>query len=218
VHEQQRQRVRVGRPDVQEVDRLAVDLGHELRQGVQARLVRGPVVGVAPVAGEVAHEVERRSQSPARRTIARRQQVVDPGEAFDGVLHRVVALNRLFGAAGEALARPAGQTLARYLVLREAQREGAPVADIARRLRLARQGVQRIADALAREGLVAYAENPRHRRAKLVTLTDHGRSALDQVAAAQRVWARQLGEQLGSDKLAQLNALLDDVLRITESA
>jgi len=134
------------------------------------------------------------------------------------VLHRVVALNRLFGAAGEALARPAGQTLARYLVLREAQREGAPVADIARRLRLARQGVQRIADALAREGLVAYAENPRHRRAKLVTLTDHGRSALDQVAAAQRVWARQLGEQLGGDKLAQLNALLDDVLRITESA
>ncbi len=152
------------------------------------------------------------------RTVARRQQVVDPGEAFDGLLHRVVALNRLFGAAGEALARPAGQTLARYLVLREAQGEGASVAEIARRLRLARQGVQRVADALVDEGLAAYAENPRHRRAKLVTLTDRGRSALDQIAAAQRVWTCRLGEQLGSDKLAQLNALLDDALRITEAA
>jgi DNA-binding MarR family transcriptional regulator len=152
------------------------------------------------------------------RTVAGRQQVVDPGEAFDEMLHRVVALNRLFASAGEALARPTGQTLARYFVLREAQGEGAPVVEIARRLRLARQGVQRIADVLADEGLVAYAENPRHRRAKLVTLTDRGRAFLHAIAAAQRDWTRELGERLGSEKLEQLNALLDDVLRVVEAS
>jgi len=45
-----------------------------------------------------------------------------------------------------------------------------------------------------------------------------GRGALDQTAAAQRVWTRQLGERLGSERLAQLNALLDDVVSITEAA
>lgn len=145
-----------------------------------------------------------------------RQHVVQAGEAFDGLLHRVVALNRLFGAAGEALARPAGQTLARYLVLREAQNAPASVAELARRLRLTRQGVQRVADLLAGEGLVTYTDNPRHRRAKLVRPTDAGRAALEQIVDAQRAWAERLGPQIGHHKLEQANELLDEVLRVLE--
>lgn len=136
---------------------------------------------------------------------------------FDDLLHRVVALNKVFAVAGEALARPAGQTLARYLVLREAHADPASVAEIARRLRLARQGVQRVADALAADGLVVYVHNPRHRRAKLVKLTATGRAALSQIAAAQRTWTQHVGEQLGTDKLEQANTLLNDVLRVTQA-
>ena len=53
VRDDQRQRVRVRRPDVDEVDVHPVDLGRELRQRVQPRLARAPVVIGRPVAGEL---------------------------------------------------------------------------------------------------------------------------------------------------------------------
>ena len=48
----QRQRVLMPRPDVDEVDLDPVDLGRELRQRVQSRLAPAPVVLGRPVAGE----------------------------------------------------------------------------------------------------------------------------------------------------------------------
>jgi DNA-binding MarR family transcriptional regulator len=60
------------------------------------------------------------------------------------------------------------------------------VAEIARRLRLARQSVQRVADLLAGEGLCSYEDNPRHRRAKLLGLTPKGRKTLARIEDAQR--------------------------------
>ena len=55
VRDDHRQRVLVRRPDVDEVDVEAVDLGQELREGVQPRLEPAEVVVVAPVAGELLH-------------------------------------------------------------------------------------------------------------------------------------------------------------------
>ena len=52
VRHDQRQRVLMPRPDVDEVDVHPVDLGRELRQRVQSRLARAPVVLGRPVAGE----------------------------------------------------------------------------------------------------------------------------------------------------------------------
>jgi DNA-binding MarR family transcriptional regulator len=150
-------------------------------------------------------------------TVPKRQHVVEAGEAFDALLHRVVALNRAFGAAGEMLTRPTGQSFARYSVLREARQGDASVAEIARRLRVKRQGVQRLADALAADGLVAYADNPRHQRAKLVRPTDAGRTVLDEVAAAQRAWTQQLGRRIGRSKLQQADEILAVILAAVEA-
>ena len=125
---------------------------------------------------------------------------------------QVVRLIRDFTAAGEALARPAGQTLARWLVLEAVQDQPATVAQIARDMHLARQGVQRLADVLVRDGLAVYEPNPAHRRAKLLRLTPQGRSALHTVQAAQRSWADALGAELGETDLRQASAILDRVL------
>ncbi|HEX8769450.1 MAG TPA: helix-turn-helix domain-containing protein, partial [Acidimicrobiales bacterium] len=94
------------------------------------------------------------------------------GEAFNSVVVQVVELTRYFTAAAEQLAKPAGQTLARWLVLAACKDAPATVADVARELRLARQSVQRVADVLEREALCVYQDNPRHRRAKLLALTE----------------------------------------------
>ncbi len=49
-----------------EVDRLTVDLGAELRQSVEPGLVRAPVVLVAPVGDELAHVVDGDAVVPSR--------------------------------------------------------------------------------------------------------------------------------------------------------
>src|SRR5919197_5181614 len=100
------------------------------------------------------------------------------GEAFTVFLGQVIGLARRFTAVGEALAKPAGQTLARWLVLEAIQDQPATVAQIARTMYLARQSVQRLADVLVRDGLAVYESNPAHRRAKLLRLTPRGRDAL----------------------------------------
>jgi DNA-binding MarR family transcriptional regulator len=129
------------------------------------------------------------------------------------LLGQVVGLTRRFTSAGEALARPAGQTLARWLVLEAVQDAPATVAQIARSLHLARQSVQRLADLLVRDGLAAYEDNPAHRRAKLVRLTPQGRSALRTIQTAQRAWADALGAEIGEEDLRQASVILDRVLQ-----
>lgn len=137
--------------------------------------------------------------------------------AFDALLHRIVALNKLFGAAGEALARPAGQTLARTLIMRQLQAEAVSVAELARRLRLTRQSVQRVADVLVDDGLLTYRDNPQHARAKLACLTVAGSAALAVIDAHQRDWSRTLGAIFGTEKLEQVNGLLDEVLHVLQA-
>jgi DNA-binding MarR family transcriptional regulator len=134
------------------------------------------------------------------------------GDAFSGLVVRLFRLNGLIAAEGEALTRPAGQTTARWQVLASAENAPLTVAQIARNLGLARQSVQRVADVLEREGLITYEDNPRHQRARLVTLTEQGRASLGRIQASQRPWANDLGAAVGERRLRQANAVLEGVL------
>jgi DNA-binding MarR family transcriptional regulator len=157
-------------------------------------------------------------------TVAVRQHVVNgdaeppsrtpAGDAFTALLGQIIGLTRRFTTVGEALARPAGQTLARWLVLETIQDAPATVAQIGRTLHLARQGVQRLADVLVRDGLAVYQDNPAHRRAKLVRLTPEGRTALRTIQTAQAAWADALGAKIGEEELRQAGILLDRVLQV----
>jgi DNA-binding MarR family transcriptional regulator len=126
----------------------------------------------------------------------------------------VIRLHGQLGAAGDGLARPAGQTSARWQVLAGAEDGSRSVADVARTLGLARQSVQRVADLLEGDGLVAYAENPRHRRARLLLLTTAGRDVLTAIQVRQRGWADRLGEEMGERQLRQASAVLERVLSL----
>jgi DNA-binding MarR family transcriptional regulator len=160
-------------------------------------------------------------------TVAVRQHVVNAeagppsrtpaGDAFTTFLGQVIGLTRRFTTIGEALAKPAGQTLARWLVLEAIQDKPATVAQVARTLHLARQGVQRLADLLVRDGLAAYEDNPAHRRAKLLRITPQGRTALRAIQIAQVAWADTLGARIGEAELRQASLLLDRVLQAVGS-
>jgi DNA-binding MarR family transcriptional regulator len=155
--------------------------------------------------------------------VAARQHVVNgndrppkrtpAGDAFTTLLGQVIGLTRRFTTAGEALAKPAGQTLARWLVLETIQDRPATVAQIGRSLLLARQGVQRLADVLVQDGLAVYEDNPAHRRAKLLRITPQGRATLRTIQTAQAAWADALGAKIGEAELRQASILLDRVLQ-----
>jgi len=152
-----------------------------------------------------------------------RQHVVNPedaaaprwsgdGAAFTRLLMRTFPLERRLSAAGEALAQLAGQSLARWMVLEAIDPGPATVADLGRTMGQARQGVQRLADLLVEDGLAAYQDNPRHARAKLLTITPAGREVLRVIQNAQRGWADRIGRRLGAEPLEQAGAVLDAVL------
>jgi DNA-binding MarR family transcriptional regulator len=141
----------------------------------------------------------------ARRTPA--------GNAFSAVAILILRLAGHLTAAGDQLARPAGQTSARWQVLAAAENEPVTVAHIARSLGLARQSVQRVADVLAKEGLADYQENPAHRRAKLLRLMPKGRAVLRSIQAAQQPWADRLGGEIGEGELQRAAAILERLLQ-----
>jgi DNA-binding MarR family transcriptional regulator len=128
--------------------------------------------------------------------------------AFSELILEVFRLNRLLLDVGDALSAPAGLTSARWQVLGVVEHGPTPVAQTARLMGLTRQNVQRIADSLAADGLLAYQPNPHHQRAKLMALTPAGRAALDVVQARHAVWANHIAQQPALANTARLLAEL----------
>jgi DNA-binding MarR family transcriptional regulator len=69
---------------------------------------------------------------------------------------------------------------------------------------------------LEAEGLVRAVENPRHRRASLLTLTESGAAALRSIQEAQRAWADALGAKVGQAKLERATETLETALQALE--
>lgn len=139
-----------------------------------------------------------------------------PGAAFRELILETFRLNGRLVVATDRLGRRARLSAARWQVLHTIEEEAQPVAHIARHLGLSRQSVQRTVDLLAKEGLVSFAENPHHRRAKLVVLTGAARTALGQLRTAQRQWTERIARGMtpedlltASHTLRELRARLD---------
>lgn len=125
----------------------------------------------------------------------------------------VFQVNGALIALGDRLVAPLGLTSARWQVLGAVAQapDGLPTADIARNMGLARQSVQRVVDELAREGVLAFAPNPRHKRAKLVRLTDKGRTLLQATDALWTPVAQAILAEATPEGLAAACAVLRGV-------
>lgn len=122
-----------------------------------------------------------------------------------------VAIFRTNGAliaAGDALSAPFGLSSARWQVLGAVALAGQPltVAQIARNMGQTRQGVQRLIDEMERQDIVCFENNPHHKRAKLIRLTEKGENAY---AATMQQW-NELAGRLATDMEAeQLSNAID---------
>src|SRR5258708_9707606 len=92
-------------------------------------------------------------------------------------------------AAGDELAIRYGQSTGKWGMMRSL-REGGPqsVSQIARSRPVARQGVQRMANELARDCLIEFVVKPTHRRAKLMKLTRKGEKILTRLHQSDLPW------------------------------
>ncbi len=125
-----------------------------------------------------------------------------------GLVPLVVAdLYELAGALrrnGERIAQGLGQTQARWQVLSAASAGAKTVPQLARRLGVTRQNVQRIADLLVADGLARFAGNPDHRTSPHLVLTEAGATALDELTRAARGFHEALAARLGAVPLGSV--------------
>jgi DNA-binding MarR family transcriptional regulator len=131
-------------------------------------------------------------------------------DAVTELILEVFRLNGSLLAAGDGLVEDLRLTSARWQVLGAMALSPVPlpVAQLARNMGLSRQAVQRLANEMAADGLVRFAENPHHQRAKLVLLTARGQEAYDAAMARQGPWARKLGKGLSISKIEVATAVL----------
>lgn len=108
----------------------------------------------------------------------------------------------------QEIAKLAGQTQARWQLMWIAATGRFSVAMIARRLGLARQSVQRVADAIVAEDLARFEPNPDHQRSPLLILTSAGERVLDAINERSRQGHLQQAAALGEDGIAELRRLL----------
>lgn len=139
----------------------------------------------------------------------------DESSATEKLGRLIIETFRLNGrllSAGDQLVADIRLTSARWQVLGAiALSETAePVARHARSMGLNRQGVQRIVNELAAEGLVAFRDNPHHRRAKLVVLTEAGHTAYQAAERRRRPWTAGLAAEFSE-------AEIDNALHVVTS-
>jgi DNA-binding MarR family transcriptional regulator len=139
-----------------------------------------------------------------------------PDDAWTKFALSIFKLNGLIMRAGEGITRPIGQSSARWQVLGRAF-EPQTVADMARDIGHARQGVQRIADVLAEEGLIAYKDHPTDRRTKLLELTPQGMEVLNAIYGRQLEWSRRVTAKVDPKQLVAVADALEAIGQIVET-
>src|SRR4029079_8070772 len=108
------------------------------------------------------------------------------GTIFRDVLTELFLLRAVMLDSAERLTAPVGLTSARWQILGAIEAAPAPVAHVARGLGLTRQAVQETADAMERDGLITFIDNPDHKRARLMSPTAKARTARRPLRARQR--------------------------------
>jgi DNA-binding MarR family transcriptional regulator len=80
------------------------------------------------------------------------------------------------------------------------------VPQIARMRPTSRQRMQRLADELAAEGLVRFVDNPKHKRSKLVQLTDKGAAHYRKLSARLLAMASTMAGDLSEAEIRKATA------------
>lgn len=125
----------------------------------------------------------------------------------------IFELNGQMLSAGESLARPVGLTVAWWQVLGAVLRGPLTAAGIGRRMGITRQAVQRVVKRLVDQNMLAYVQNPAHKRSPLLTPTEAGRAAVERIRPEQSAFSQRIAESFGR---SELEHLISELRRLSE--
>ena len=126
---------------------------------------------------------------------------------------QIFRANGALTAWGDRFAAESGLTTARWQVLGAISmaKEPSTSPQIAERMGITRQGVQKQLNLLRDEGLVMSVENPAHKRSPRYSLTEHGEQKLAEI---RKRWRQQVQQWSGVHQYESVIAALEvlDVL------
>ena len=125
------------------------------------------------------------------------------GRTFGALTLESFRLNSELIAAGDSLSKDLNMSSARWQVMGTLNLAMKPisVSEVARRMGLARQSVQRIVDWLSENGLVDYMENPGDRRARLASPSKQGLRVYEQLELRRVRWAEEVVEDIPQEDI-----------------
>ena len=138
------------------------------------------------------------------------------GPVFTEIVLEVFKLGGFLVSEGDQMGFEYGITSARWKILGALSLAGEPqtVPQIARSMGLTRQAVQRLVDAMHEDELLLFHENPGHKRAKLISLSERGEEIFSKLYEKQSEWA--INCSTGITK-AELETTLSVLKRISDS-
>ena len=137
------------------------------------------------------------------------------GDALTALVLPVFTLNGAILEAAATITALHELTPARWQVLGAVLDESLPVAEIARRVGLTRQSVQRVANDVVAQDWAHWQPNPGRRGQNLLVLTPKGRQAGAALAKEQHAWANTVGQEIGEKDLKILGTLIS---RLTDAS
>jgi len=122
-------------------------------------------------------------------------------------------MNATVQKSGTRLMRGTGITNARWQTLSElfTLEKRVTVSELARYMGLTRQAVQRLADDMASDGLIEFAENPGDARAMHLLLTEAGRATYQDAVEREWQWANAIAEDFDAEQIARAVSLLEEI-------
>jgi DNA-binding MarR family transcriptional regulator len=153
---------------------------------------------------------------PPRRKWPEPDPATPAGAALTEMTLTTFRLNGLLLDAARELAVAGDLTASWWQVIGGVLDEPRSVAEVARRMGMTRQGVQRVADLLVDRGLAEYRDNPAHRRAKLLAPTEAGYWAVRRISLVQHPWAERVGAAVEADDLTAALAVMRKLVEVLE--
>lgn len=135
------------------------------------------------------------------------------GSIFTNIVLEVFKLGGLLVSEGDQMGSEYGITSARWKILGALSLAGEPqtVPQIARSMGLTRQAVQRLVDAMYEDGLLLFNENPNHKRAKLIGLSECGKMVFSKLDKKQSEWAIKCSVDITKEELETTLSVLHKI-------
>jgi len=134
------------------------------------------------------------------------------GAELHALFKEVVHLQMILSEAEDEIHEQAGMRTSQVKLANTLLELGqATVPDMAHTMKVSRQFVQTAVNELEKQGVLVFMENPRHKRSKLLKVTDHGRKILKEVARNEAGIIQQLLPNVNAASVMDASKLLEGI-------